>query len=538
MSSRSSRSVHRPTGLISESSSFASSVESEGDDEMTEMVELGEKMNEEFAKLGHTKKQVQLRWFLACFCGSPSLLQRVVVLRKYHLFLGAASLIILFVVTPLRRYIQESRPPSKFPLPSVALKHMLPQIPLHHNPNKSKQAPDSDQRKTNNWPSVAYFDQLPSIDDHRWPPIPEANTPHTASPTIATCVPGLAQDVYNPEKVPQFLVANQKQTLRANELIFVFSGVKDVVDAIEGEETDVDDSLSSNAGDVPLQVTGENWCRDVHKVFATFHPNVKLLCFGERVTAGVARDAMARIATSDVLAFIDTDDQEEADRNQVVQAMFGCHPDMKLLLHSNYGTGRSALRTRYHPYDNLPSTQELRASELESSTSVEYGGASLEQSASISSGNKSQPQCPDRQEGVEVTRGLELRKMVERTHDVLKFGIRTIGGMRPGHLVVRRDVTRYVRSSTIYKGQDTLWARDIILKFAASDETAIFLNRPLTTYFQSSHSFKVNVEKHNSLSSSSANADESNTGGEKIRNLLPTSLQYHDFFFSSSQQTP
>lgn len=472
-----------------------------GDDETTKMIEPcdSQSVGSSCRKRKCTSPKAQLkRGALSRAVVSSPLLLHMAVLRKFHLkvIFSAAVVILLCFISPIRRNIQESRTPSTLPLPSVALRNMLSyHLPSRSNNSKSQPVLGSqaesttDQHTTTSWPSVAYFDILPSIDDPRWPPIPDANTPHTTPPTIATCVPGMAEDVYHPDRVSQFLLANQKQELQANELIFLFSNVQEIVDSIVRDEVyDSFPSAPATAG-----VTGDSWCRDVHAFFQDFHPNVKLLCIGERVTAGLARDTLARVATSEVLAFVDPDDQEEPDRNKVIQAMFGCYPGMKLLLHSNYGTGTSFLRTRYHPYDRLSSTLALRAAE--DAASKNSGVATIHQ-----------PQCPDQQEGVEVIRGEGLHEMVENSHEAFKFGIRSIGGMRPGHMVVRRDVTRYVRSTSLYKGQDTLWVRDIITRFGARDDTAIFLNRPLTTYYQSSHSFKVNV-----LTSSNGSSPSSST---------------------------
>lgn len=412
--------------------------------------------HDESDKLGHTQRQMRLRWIISCF-HSPPILQRLLVLRKYYVVLLAMSAIVsLYAV---QKQVQKSSRRSRlppWPLPSVALQRMLPTAPL----DRPKPSFDSES----GWPRVSYFAELPSVDDPLWPPLPlekkaddsDQSSASRPTTTISTCVPGLAKDIYDESRVSSFLLSNQRQEVPAKELIFLFSDVNAVI-----AEND----------DNGLIMTGEQWCQDAHKILKDFHTNLIIVCLGERITAGRARNVLSRVATSDVLAFIDTDDEEEPERNKVIQQVFDCHPGLKLLLHSNYGTGHGFYgKVRYHPYDSLPEPTET--------TSVLA--------------------CPDEQEGVEVIRGIALREMLDQSQDVLKFGIRTVGGMRPGHLVVKRDVTRYVRSSSIYKGQDTLWARDIIYMYGRRDETAMFLNRPLTTYYQSSHSFNVNVKsRHN-----------------------------------------
>jgi len=361
----------------------------------------------------------------------------------------------LYVIQNQVQKSSRRSPLPPWPLPSVALKRMLPTAML----DRPKPSFDS----VSGWPRVSYFAELPSVDDPLWPPLPEDSSPNdtTSQPyqtqkptTIATCVPGLAKDIYDETRVSAFLLSNQRQEVKAKELIFLLSDVNAVL--TENKETG-------------LIMSGEQWCKDAHKILQDFHSNLIMVCVGERITAGRARNILARVATADVLAYIDTDDEEEPERNQVIQSLFDCRPQLKLLIHSNYGTGHGLYgKVRYHPYDSLPE---------------------------VSDGTVSTSICPDEQEGVEVIRGIALREMLDQTQDVLKFGIRTVGGMRPGHLVVKRDVTRYVRSSSIYKGQDTLWARDIIYMYGRHDDKALFLNRPLTTYYQSGHSFNVNVAK-------------------------------------------
>jgi hypothetical protein len=410
--------------------------------------------NEVLTKLGHTRQQMQMRRLISCFRSSP-VLQRLLVLRKHHVMaLTLLALISLYTVHyQVHRSHRTQLRHRHWPLPSVALKGMLPSTPL----GKPKASLDSESR----WPLFTYFSDLPSVDDPLWHPLPgDPNNAQSSSrrskskqtpPTIATCVPGLAKDVYDEKKVSSFIVSNQRQQVKAEELIFLFSDVNAV--------------LQESA---QINMTGEQWCQDAHKTLQNFHSNLIVVCVGERVTAGRARNMLSRVATSDILAYIDTDDQEEPERNQVIQSVFQCNPQLKLLIHSNYGTGHGLYgKVRYHPYDNLPKADDAATSGMA---------------------------CPDEQEGVEVIRGEALRDMLDQTHGVLKFGIRTVAGMRPGHLVVRRDVTRYVHSSSIYNGEDCLWARDIIYMYGRRDETAMFLNRPLTTYYQSSHSFNINLQ--------------------------------------------
>ncbi len=401
------------------------------------------KSHKEDDKLGNKHVQLQMRWIVPCFQSSP-LLRRMFVLRKYSVvFLLFSAIVSLYAVQKQMQSKARRGPFPPWPLPSVALQHMLSASSL------DRPKPNFDSQSV--WPRMVYFGELPSVDDPLWPPLPDDNIETSQPTTIATCVPGLAKDIYDESKVSNFLRSNQRQHVHAKELLFLFS--------------DVDAVITENSAE-GLVMTGEQWCKDAQTSLQDFHDSLKIVCVGERITAGRARNVLSRIATSDVLAFIDTDDEEEPERNQIIQQIFDCHPQLKLFIHSNYGTGQGLYgKVRYHPYDSLSAEETIQVN------------------------------CPDAQHGVEVIRGLQLREMLDQTQDVMKFGIRTVGGMRPGHLVIKRDVTRYVRSSSIYKGQDTLWARDIIYMYGRRDETAMFLNRPLTTYYQSSHSFNVNVKK-------------------------------------------
>lgn len=419
-------------------------------------------------KLGHTKQQLQMRWFMSCIQSSPICL--FYMRRYYVVFLAFTAILSLYAV---EKQVQASSrrgrgpPLPAWPLPSVALKQMLPPAPL----DRPKPSFDS----ASGWPRVSYFAELPSVDDPLWPPLPSEQEDHNKThktTTISTCVPGLAKDVYDENRVSAFLLSNQRQEVKAKELIFLFSDVNAVLD---------DNKPDS-------KMTGEQWCKDAHKILQDFHSNLIVVCVGERITAGRARNVLARVATADVLAYIDTDDEEEPDRNSVIQRVFDCHAQLKILIHSNYGTGHGLYgKIRYHPYDSLVPETLLQEQSQETSPSSTMATTSTTTTSS---------QCPDEQEGVEVIRGIALREMLDQTQDVLKFGIRTVGGMRPGHLVVRRSVIRYVRSTSLYKGQDSLWARDIIYEYGRRDETAMFLNRPLTTYYQSGHSFNVNVRNN------------------------------------------
>lgn len=415
-----------------------------------------------------SRRQRLIRWILSTV-PSSSLIQRVFVLRKYYVvFLALAGVLSIYALQKqVQKTTHRNRPLPPWPLPSVALKRML-------STSSTLDRPKSNFDSSSGWPRVSYFSELPSVDDPLWPPLPDDHQATSTPTSIATCVPGLAKDIYDESRIVKFLISNQRQHVKAKELVFLLSDV----DAVLAETT------GNGSGHA---LSGEQWCQDAYKFLQDFHSNLVMVCVGERITAGRARNVLARVATADVLAFIDTDDEEEPGRNQVIQQIFDCHPALKLLIHSNYGTGHGFYgKVRYHPYESAvaaaASTATL-AGEAATTRTSNYGTSSTASTAI----------CPDEDPNVEVIRGLALREMLDQTQDVLKFGIRTVGGMRPGHLVVKRDVTRYVRSSSIYKGQDTLWARDIIYMYGRSDEAAMFLNRPLTTYYQSSHSFNVNV---------------------------------------------
>jgi len=270
------------------------------------------------------------------------------------------------------------------------------------------------------WPNAVYIADLPSPDDTIWPTQADPG----ASNTIATCVPAMARDVLNEKRLPKLLQSIQAQKVKSMEVIIVVSDVL---------------SITTN---------GQEWCTKQRQKLSVLHSALKIVCIGQRLTAGRARNVAARVASADILSYIDADDQEEPHRNQVIQSEFNCRgKELKMLLHSFYK------RSRRHPYDQLKSLEDVSL-------------------------------CPDEQDGVEVIKGQQLIKLSDESHDQWVFHPLS----RPGHPVVRREVFQHIHYTALAKGQDLAFCRDIIYGYGQNNNTVVFLNRPLTTYYQRSYS--------------------------------------------------
>lgn len=60
-----------------------------------------------------------------------------------------------------------------------------------------------------------------------------------------------------------------------------------------------------------------------------------VVCLREQVTAGIARNLAWKLASSDVVSFIDADDEMYPERISVIRQYFSNEPDLQLLLHDS-----------------------------------------------------------------------------------------------------------------------------------------------------------------------------------------------------------
>jgi glycosyltransferase involved in cell wall biosynthesis len=105
------------------------------------------------------------------------------------------------------------------------------------------------------------------------------------------------------------------QTVPADEVVIVVSNVL------------------TKANTSHAEASASDWCAVTQRNLVTWYNSsdsskVKLMCVGERTTAGRARNLAARFASGDILSFIDADGQEVPIMNQIIQNKFEhCYPN-------------------------------------------------------------------------------------------------------------------------------------------------------------------------------------------------------------------
>mmetsp|Transcript_22305 Transcript_22305/g.48536 ORF Transcript_22305/g.48536 Transcript_22305/m.48536 type:complete len:416 (+) Transcript_22305:146-1393(+) len=298
---------------------------------------------------------------------------------------------------------------------------------------------------------------LPSIPDpDNWPsPLDkpaylEEDEPINANLniTITTCIPVMTRQIDIELNLPWVLQSIQKQTVLADEVAIVISDV---------------DRLRSQW---KKQGGESGWCSFIIEFVRAYIPNVpriRVACVGGRLTAGWARNVLARLATSSVLSFVDADDEEYSVRNEVTRSMFECYRgQLNLLLHS-YSRGKFL-----HKYEILHKYKE------EEKGNPRYG---------VKPGDK----CADDELARPllgwsgpplVTYGDNLYDLMWETFDGWVLG----NLVAHGHMVVHKRVFLHVKFTVLAKGEDALFARDVIMTFGRRRNATIFLCRPLTWY--------------------------------------------------------
>jgi len=258
--------------------------------------------------------------------------------------------------------------------------------------------------------------------------------------------------------LPNMLRSIAAQTVLTDEVVIVMSNVvgNHSDNSNNNNTTDalLSGNITNNSSSFDSSFVGATACRDswigLQAVLAN-HTNIniplRLICVGERMTAGRARNLAAKLAGGSLISFMDADDEELEDRNQVIHDMFACNPALRMLLH---GFKKRKIPHKYY---------KLRSN----ATQI----------------------CPDQQEGLEVMRGTQLYNRLEESHQ--RWWIDK--AVAHGHPVLHRRALDFVQFTSLYHGEDSAFVRDVIYKYGRNnDNSTIFLNRPLTTYFQVSRS--------------------------------------------------
>ena len=258
--------------------------------------------------------------------------------------------------------------------------------------------------------------------------------------TLTTGIPALNRNIE--QQLPNVLRSIAAQTVHADEVVVVISNVGD----------------GTNHDGTHLCQQLYTWMHsilewDIHH-HAT-HIRLRLLCIGERLTAGRARNAVGRLATSDIISFIDADDQEFANRNAVIKQQFVCFPERKMVLHQ-FDQDRASLGAL---------GEQLQAAPI--IVNNDHGPT------------KDYSSCDNIPKG--VIRGSNLYDILQQTHE--RWWLRR--ELAHGHVVVHRSVLNHVYFSSIYKGEDAAFIRDVIYQYGRNDDAVIYLKRPLTSYIQS-----------------------------------------------------
>lgn len=240
--------------------------------------------------------------------------------------------------------------------------------------------------------------------------------------TLSTLVPALKNDGY--EVVLKLLESIEKATVPPDEVVIAMS----------------------NVGKDENNTFCNGFLKELTQVY-TKSP-IKLICIGERRTAGIARNVAAKSSRGELLSMADSDDTEYPIRNEVTKNVFECHDRrLKLFLHG------FSKRTQ--------NTDSLLA---------------------IPDGCE----CAEDEKGVKTVAGARLYDKLEKTHKIMAL---MEPGVTHGYPVVHRTVFEEAKYSSLYKGEDCLFLRDVLYSLGRNDEAAVFLNRPLIFYLKEGRAY-------------------------------------------------
>lgn len=273
--------------------------------------------------------------------------------------------------------------------------------------------------------------------------------------TITTCIPVMTRQVDVETNLPRVLASIQNQTVKADEVAIVISDVDRL--RMKWKQKGAEDG----------------WCQATlnfvrHFLPVADVPSVRVVCVGGRLTAGWARNVLARAATGTILSFIDADDEEYPVRNEVIQNMFSCYRgQLNLLLH---GYAKDGVMHRYETRMGYKEEEKGRPR-----YAVRPGDRCADDEL-----------AKPRLGPPLVAYGNKLYEKLWETFDRWVLGGRNgvIEGMgiAHGHMIIHRRVFQHVHFTTLAKGEDAMFARDIVMTYGSRKEAAICLGRPLTWY--------------------------------------------------------
>ena len=283
--------------------------------------------------------------------------------------------------------------------------------------------------------------------------------------TLTTGIPALNRNIE--QQLPNVLRSIAAQTVHADEVVVVISNVGG-----DGTSTTMAHTCVGNS---TLGCT-VFWNGTTHTTTRATHIRLRLLCIGERLTAGRARNAVGRLATSDIISFIDADDQEFAHRNAVIKQQFTCFPERKMVLHQ-------------FDQDHETSLGVLLGDKQPQPAAAAPGVVADDHGATADVVVEDYSSCDNIPKG--VIRGSNLYDILQQTHE--RWWLRK--DLAHGHAVVHRSVLDHVSFSSMYKGEDATFVRDVIYQYGRNDDAVIYLKRPLTSYVQSNQANKDLLEQ-------------------------------------------
>ncbi|CAB9498196.1 expressed unknown protein [Seminavis robusta] len=254
---------------------------------------------------------------------------------------------------------------------------------------------------------------------------PKESTADWGNPvTITTGVPAT---FCNEKHFADLMRSIAAQTVLAQEVVMVMSNMM------------MKKGLPSGSTDE--QETCRRIYQDMRHILNDAHHEVRLrlVCVKDRVTAGHARNAIERIASSDIVAYIDSDDMELPHRNALLRQQFTCYPKRVLVL-------------------GMLERKPNNATQLDNDT---------RESCAVLP--------PD------TTRGTHLYDLTFKRQEVLHFW----RGLGHGHMAVRRlAVLGQLSHTSMYKAEDYVFIQDVLYAFGRNDDAVIVLYQPMTTYYQ------------------------------------------------------
>ena len=293
-----------------------------------------------------------------------------------------------------------------------------------------------------NIPSFFYLPVPPSVDEHMPIEARDVRNQKADSPLrTSVIIPGLANGAF--EEFSPVLQSIKKQTEAPDDVAIVISGLVEIFP---------NNTESSNGKEY-----GEKWCREFYRHVDSFlkegNTTVHLMCTGIKLPPGIARNYGARMASGDIFLFIDSDDEMLPQRLQVARNVFKCQPSLKVFLHSFLGKRPTQAYFSKHNMTYFRKTGD---------------------------------QCAQDEEGIPKLVNHDFFDRIKSAKE--KYGHKIFGQWYPknmavGHIVVHRSVFDDIKYNSMARGEDQIFILQILYSFWA-DDTVLFLDRPLTSYYR------------------------------------------------------